>query len=54
LPFIFDFAAEYAVRRAQENQEGLKFIDTYQLLVHAAGDKLFGKRIPTLRKSTGA
>jgi hypothetical protein len=54
LPFIFDFAVEYVIRRVQENQEGLKFIDTHRLLVHAAGDKLFGKRISTLKKSTGA
>jgi hypothetical protein len=50
LLFLFDFAVEYAIRRVQENQDGLKFIDTHQLLVCAAHDKLFGERIPNLKK----
>ena len=42
LPLLCDFAVEYAIRRVQENQQELKFIDTHQLLVYAADDKLFG------------
>jgi hypothetical protein len=48
LPLLFDFAVEYSIRRVQENQEGLKFIDTHQLLFYAASGKLFGERIPYL------
>jgi hypothetical protein len=54
LPLLFDFAVECAIRRVQENQEELRFIDTHQLLVYAADDKLFDERIPTLKKNTEA
>jgi hypothetical protein len=51
LPLHFNFASEYIIRKAQENQVGPKLNGTYQLLACADDVNLLGNNVGTVKEN---
>ena len=54
LPLLFNFALEYAIRRVQVNQDGLKLNGTHQLLAYPNDVNILGGSIHTVKKKAEA
>jgi hypothetical protein len=50
-PLLFNFALEYAIRRVQVNQDGLKLNGTHQLLVYVDDVNVWSRSVRTIRKN---
>jgi len=49
-PMLFNFCLEYAIRRVQVNQDGLKLNGTHHLLAYADDVNILGGSIHTLKE----
>jgi len=51
---LFNFASDYAIRRVQVNQDGLKLNDTHQLLAYADDANMLGGSVHTVKENAEA
>ena len=53
-PMLFNFALNYVIRRAQENQDGLKLNGTHQLLVYVNDVNILLGSVHSMKKNIEA
>jgi hypothetical protein len=53
-PLLLNFALEYAIRRVQVFQDGLKLKGTHQLLVYSYDVNMLGESAHTIKKNAEA
>jgi len=51
-PLLFNFTLEYAIRRVQVNQDGLKLNGTHQLLAYADDVNILEGSVDTVKKNS--
>jgi hypothetical protein len=52
LPLLLNFALEYAIKKVQEKQVGLKLNGSHHLLTYADDVNLLGDNVDTIKKNT--
>ena len=53
-PLLFNFAVDYAFRRVQVNEDGLKLNGTHQFMIYADDGNILGGSVHTVKEKAEA